>query len=97
MAVHHPVGDVTLAPSTFYSTVYEFYTNASSDTNMSTDAVKPPQTAAAPSLSDLESRWPRGEKETRYRKAKLEEFAPYVRSDGLVTRLTTYKDPDCEC
>lgn len=34
---------------------------------------------------------------THYRKAKLEKFAAYLRSDGLVTLLTTYKDLDCEC
>lgn len=68
-----------------------------SETNTSPDAVKPLQTAAAASFSDLERRWPGGTKVTRYRKAELEKFAPYLRSDGLVTRLTTYKDLDCKC
>lgn len=27
-----------------------------------------------------------------YRRAKLEKFALYLRPDGLLTRLTTYKD-----
>lgn len=34
---------------------------------------------------------------THYRKAKLEKFSLYVESDGLVTRLTTFKDLGCEC
>ncbi|KAK2850901.1 hypothetical protein Q5P01_007177 [Channa striata] len=44
---------------------------------------------------DLETRWPGGKKVTCYRKAKLENFAPYVKVDGLVKRLTTYKDLAC--
>lgn len=32
----------------------------------------------------------------QYRKAKLEKFAPYLLPDGLVTRLTSYSDLDCE-
>uniref|UniRef100_A0A4W6G732 Coiled-coil domain-containing protein 135 n=1 Tax=Lates calcarifer TaxID=8187 RepID=A0A4W6G732_LATCA len=47
------------------------------------------------SKKDLETRWPRGQKVTHYRKAKLENFASYLRPDGLVIRLTTYKDLDC--
>ncbi|XP_068598878.1 dynein regulatory complex subunit 7 [Brachionichthys hirsutus] len=47
------------------------------------------------SKKDLETRWPGGQKATRYRKANLERFAPYVRPDGLATRLTTYRDLDC--
>ncbi|KAL7398964.1 hypothetical protein ABVT39_017784 [Epinephelus coioides] len=47
------------------------------------------------SEKDLETRWPEGQKVTHYRKAKLERFALYLRSDGLVTRLTRYKDLDC--
>ncbi|KAK5864092.1 hypothetical protein PBY51_001060 [Eleginops maclovinus] len=47
------------------------------------------------SQKDLESRWPGRQKVTRYRKAKLEKFAAYLREDGLVTRLTRYKDLDC--
>uniref|UniRef100_A0A8C4IG21 Dynein regulatory complex subunit 7 n=1 Tax=Dicentrarchus labrax TaxID=13489 RepID=A0A8C4IG21_DICLA len=47
------------------------------------------------SKKDLENRWLGGHKVTWYRKAKLEKFAPYLRSEGLVTRLTAYKDLDC--
>ena len=47
-------------------------------------------------LSDLERRWPGGSRSTRYRKAKLEQFAPYLLPDGLVTRLTTYTDLECK-
>uniref|UniRef100_A0A3B4XAS7 Dynein regulatory complex subunit 7 n=1 Tax=Seriola lalandi dorsalis TaxID=1841481 RepID=A0A3B4XAS7_SERLL len=45
--------------------------------------------------SYLETRWPGGQKVTRYRKAKVEKFTAYLRPDGLVTRLMTYKDLDC--
>lgn len=31
-----------------------------------------------------------------YRRVRLEEFAPYLRPDGLVKRLTTYQDVDRE-
>ncbi|XP_023286890.1 dynein regulatory complex subunit 7 [Seriola lalandi dorsalis] len=47
------------------------------------------------SKEDLETRWPGGQKVTRYRKAKVEKFTAYLRPDGLVTRLMTYKDLDC--
>ncbi|XP_070825277.1 dynein regulatory complex subunit 7 [Chaetodon trifascialis] len=47
------------------------------------------------SKKDLETSWPQRTKVTRYRKAKLEKFAAYLRSDGLVTRLTRYQDLDC--
>ncbi|KAM9751755.1 dynein regulatory complex subunit 7, partial [Menidia menidia] len=50
-----------------------------------------------PSISekDLETRWPEGRRVTRYRKARLEQFAPCLNPDGLVTRLTTYRDLAC--
>ncbi|RVE71067.1 hypothetical protein OJAV_G00070680 [Oryzias javanicus] len=44
---------------------------------------------------DLENLWPDGKKVTFYKKSKLEKFAPYLNPDGLITRLTTYKDQDC--
>ncbi|XP_068588230.1 dynein regulatory complex subunit 7 [Cebidichthys violaceus] len=47
------------------------------------------------SREDLESRWPGRQKVTHYRRAKLEQFAPYLKSDGLVQRLTAYQDLDC--
>ncbi|KAK5600545.1 hypothetical protein CRENBAI_014775 [Crenichthys baileyi] len=50
------------------------------------------------SLSQTKTWWrsfPGGRKVTRYRKAKLERFSPTVTKDGLVSRLTTYKDLDC--
>ena len=34
---------------------------------------------------------------TDYRRAKLERFGLYLQADGLLTRLTTYKDRSCEC
>ncbi|KAK9532276.1 hypothetical protein VZT92_009668 [Zoarces viviparus] len=42
----------------------------------------------------LESRWPGRQNVTHYRRAKLEQFAPYLKSDGLVQRLTAYQDLD---
>ncbi|KAJ3595836.1 hypothetical protein NHX12_002250 [Muraenolepis orangiensis] len=48
------------------------------------------------SRQDLERRWPGGSRATLYRKAKLEQFAPYLLPDGLVTRLTTYTDLECQ-
>jgi len=35
-------------------------------------------------------------KVVQYRKAKLEKFAPHHQINGLVTRLTIYKDLDCK-
>ncbi|KAL4623510.1 dynein regulatory complex subunit 7 [Arapaima gigas] len=45
--------------------------------------------------ADMETRYPEGTKVIQYRKARLEKFAPYLLNDGLVTRLTTYKDIQC--
>ncbi|XP_038124475.1 dynein regulatory complex subunit 7-like [Cyprinodon tularosa] len=47
------------------------------------------------SREDLKKRFPGGKKETRFRRAKLERFSPTVTKDGLIRRLTTYKDLDC--
>ncbi|KAM6924446.1 dynein regulatory complex subunit 7 [Xenentodon cancila] len=47
------------------------------------------------SNKDLETRWPGGQKVTWYKKAKLERYAACLNADGLVQRLTTYKDLDC--
>lgn len=47
--------------------------------------------------SAIQNRWPGGHKVIRYKQAQLERFAPSRRSHGLITRLTTYKDRDCEC
>lgn len=47
------------------------------------------------SPADMEMRYPGGMKVIQYRKAKLEKFAPYLLKDGLVTKLTIYKDLDC--
>ncbi|XP_013856194.1 dynein regulatory complex subunit 7 [Austrofundulus limnaeus] len=43
---------------------------------------------------DWKKLYPAGRKVTLYKKAKLEKFSPCVNADGLVTRLTTYKDPN---
>ncbi|XP_056595312.1 dynein regulatory complex subunit 7 [Triplophysa dalaica] len=57
----------------------------------------PPSWVAKIDISqiDMEMRYPGGTKVVRYRKAKLEKFAPYFMKDGLVTRFTTYKDIEC--
>ncbi|XP_038159561.1 dynein regulatory complex subunit 7-like [Cyprinodon tularosa] len=47
------------------------------------------------SHEDLKKRFPGGKKETRFIKAKLERFSPALTKDGLLRRLTTYKDLDC--
>ncbi|XP_053174100.1 dynein regulatory complex subunit 7 [Scomber japonicus] len=47
------------------------------------------------SPKDLERRWPAGQKTSRYSKAKLDQFSPYLRPDGLLTRLTCYTHLDC--
>ncbi|CAG07272.1 unnamed protein product, partial [Tetraodon nigroviridis] len=47
------------------------------------------------SKKDLEQRYPGGKKVTHYKRAKLEKFGLYLQPDGLLTRLTTYKDLSC--
>ncbi|NWX13112.1 DRC7 protein, partial [Aegotheles bennettii] len=44
---------------------------------------------------EFETRCSRGENVVLYRKAKLENWAPYLNGDGLVKRLTIYTDLDC--
>ncbi|XP_055049255.2 dynein regulatory complex subunit 7 [Misgurnus anguillicaudatus] len=57
----------------------------------------PPSWVAEIDISpqDMEMRYPGGIKVIQYRKAKLEKFAPSLRKDGLLTRLTTYTDLEC--
>ncbi|XP_044116344.1 dynein regulatory complex subunit 7 isoform X1 [Neovison vison] len=43
----------------------------------------------------FETRCPNGKKVIQYKRAKLEKWAPYLNSDGLVCRLTTYEDLEC--
>ncbi|XP_035867780.1 dynein regulatory complex subunit 7 [Phyllostomus discolor] len=43
----------------------------------------------------FETRCPNGKKVIQYKKAKLEKWAPYLNSNGLVCCLSTYKDPEC--
>ncbi|XP_056875636.1 dynein regulatory complex subunit 7 [Takifugu flavidus] len=56
---------------------------------------KPWSSCISISKKNLEHRYPGGKKVTFYRKAKLERFGLYLQSDGLLTRLTTYKDLSC--
>uniref|UniRef100_A0A452V8V2 Dynein regulatory complex subunit 7 n=1 Tax=Ursus maritimus TaxID=29073 RepID=A0A452V8V2_URSMA len=43
----------------------------------------------------FETRCPNGKKVIQYKRAKLEKWAPYLNSNGLVCRLTTYEDLEC--
>lgn len=63
---------------------------------MSPDAVKPAQILPLFYYSALKNRWPGGKKVIRYKQAQLERFATSKRLYGVVTRLTKYKDRDCE-
>ncbi|KAF7242739.1 Dynein regulatory complex subunit 7 [Varanus komodoensis] len=47
------------------------------------------------SPKEFEARCPQGKKVIQYKNAKLEKWAPYLNSNGLVSRLTIYEDPDC--
>ncbi|XP_029951678.1 dynein regulatory complex subunit 7 [Salarias fasciatus] len=42
--------------------------------------------------TELQHCWPGGQKQTLYWKSKLERFAPRLRTDGLTTRWTAYRD-----
>ncbi|KAM5124949.1 dynein regulatory complex subunit 7-like, partial [Mantella aurantiaca] len=44
---------------------------------------------------EFEMRRPQGKKLLQYRKSRLEKWAPYVQSDGQVSRLTVYQDTEC--
>uniref|UniRef100_G1MFE1 Dynein regulatory complex subunit 7 n=1 Tax=Ailuropoda melanoleuca TaxID=9646 RepID=G1MFE1_AILME len=43
----------------------------------------------------FETRCPNGKKVIQYKRAKLEKWAPYLNSNGLVCRLTAYEDLEC--
>ncbi|XP_060131880.1 dynein regulatory complex subunit 7 isoform X2 [Zootoca vivipara] len=43
---------------------------------------------------EFETRCPQGKKVIQYKNAKLEKWAPYLNTNGLVTRLTLFEDPD---
>lgn len=49
----------------------------------------PPSTA-------FETRCPNGTKVIQYKRAKLEKWAPYLNSNGLMSRLSTFEDLECE-
>ncbi|KAF3689420.1 Dynein regulatory complex subunit 7 [Channa argus] len=78
-----------------------YYVNVQDCSNSCAEEEEEPQVFEMPrswvnyikiTKKDLETRWPGGQKVTCYRKAKLENFAPYLKLDGLVKQLTTYKD-----
>jgi len=43
-------------------------------------------------FSDFERRYPRGSKTILYKKAKVELYAPYFRTDSLIQKVTVYED-----
>ncbi|CAG2060819.1 unnamed protein product, partial [Timema podura] len=43
-------------------------------------------------LSVYEKRYPHGHKTVNYKKARLELFAPYLQCDGLISRITSFRD-----
>ena len=45
---------------------------------------------------DYEMRCPRGVKTKLYKRSKLEKFAPYLRKDGLISRLSVYDNRECK-
>lgn len=44
----------------------------------------------------FETRCPNGKKVIQYKKAKVEKWRPYLNSNGLVCRLSTYEDLECK-
>lgn len=44
----------------------------------------------------FETRCPNGKKVIHYKRAKLEKWTPYLNSNGLVCRLSTYRDLECK-
>ena len=42
--------------------------------------------------SDFEMRCPKGKKTKIFKRAKLEQFSPYLMKDGLIMKLSIYKD-----
>lgn len=45
-------------------------------------------------LLEFEKRFPNGTKTTFYKKTKVERYAPYLQSNGLVQKITIYDDYD---
>ncbi|NXK86336.1 DRC7 protein, partial [Formicarius rufipectus] len=47
------------------------------------------------SYTEIENQYAKGKKVILYEKAKLEKWAPYANKNGLMERLTVYKDLEC--
>lgn len=45
-------------------------------------------------VSELDERYPNGAKRIHYKRALLELFAPYLNNDGVIKRLTVFKNLD---
>lgn len=43
----------------------------------------------------LKNRYPQGKKVAYYKRTLVEEFAPYVQEDGLVTRISRFENMEC--
>ena len=47
-------------------------------------------------MIDYELRYPKGNKTISYYRSRVEKFAPYHIHDGLILRITQYKDSESE-
>ncbi|CAK9813578.1 Dynein regulatory complex subunit 7 [Anthophora quadrimaculata] len=47
------------------------------------------------SVQEFERRYPNGTKTIFYKKAKVELYAPYLQTDGMIQRVTVYDDYEC--
>ncbi|KOC64733.1 Coiled-coil domain-containing protein lobo like protein [Habropoda laboriosa] len=47
------------------------------------------------SVQDFDKRYPNGTKTIFYKKAKVEQYAPYLQTDGMIQRVTLYDDYNC--
>lgn len=43
----------------------------------------------------LKNRYPQGKRETKYKRTVVEEFAPYIMPDGLITKIHRHDDLEC--
>lgn len=45
--------------------------------------------------SVLKKKFPNGSRTTYYKRTLVEEYAPYIQHDGLVTRISRFEDLEC--
>lgn len=46
-------------------------------------------------FSVLKNRYPKGKRETKYKRTVVEEYAPYVMQDGLIRKIHRHDDLEC--